>query len=148
MSRRFKTDSFNYLFIKSSSQFDTISLDYFNYALAVIIYTIKIAQPFWTTSHRFTMLLLLQAGMTALLMLNTYGALEVVIKAAMLKRISRSMLLINFNWHVWETVAVFLFSLLILHTNVWMFAKWGFRQADRQKRKFQSTVQAYLSNKK
>lgn len=134
--------------MSSSPQFDSISLDFLNYALASLFYLIKLTQPFWSSSHRFTALLMAKSLALSLLMLHSYAALEIVIKSAMLKRISRSMLLVNFNWHVWLTCAVYAASLLAAHASLWTLVKWGFRQADRQEKRFQNTVHAYLSNKK
>ena len=123
-----------------------VNLDYLNYAIAVFVYTIKLADQFWSTSKRFSVFIFIQALVVSALMVVSICGLEIIIKAVLLKGIARDLLVVNTDWHAFQVVAVFLLSLIILHVNLWVLVRWGYEKYEAQKVKFQSTVQAYLLN--
>jgi hypothetical protein len=125
-------------------QSDAITLDYFNLLVAVFGFTIKIAQQFWATSHRYTILIFFNGLIVSLLMVVSFCGLEIVVKASQLKRVAKEMLVSNTDWHGWESTAMFLASTLILYTNLWILAKWGYGKYVKQTKRFESNVQAYL----
>ncbi|CAF0751994.1 unnamed protein product [Brachionus calyciflorus] len=131
---------------------NSISLDYLNFLIALIYFILKTNQTFWSSSKKFTTILLFFTLLMSLLMSLSYTGFEIVFKSNNLKVIAKNFLfsyqkrenLIDDFGHDISSTLIYLISSLIIFINIFLLTKFGFRKFNMEKFKFEKNLSKYF----
>lgn len=139
---------------------NAISLDYLNYLIALILFTVKIAQTFWFTSRKFTFLLFLNFLIISIQMSFSYCSFEILFKANNLKLIANQFILSNGGSgenggqlnestdyrHDLTIFILYTLSSILLFTSGYLNCKLGYRKFEIIRLKFEKSIGKYMLN--
>ncbi len=139
---------------------NAISLDYLNYLIALVLFTVKIAQTFWFTSRKFTFLLFFNFLIISIQMSFSYCSFEILFKANNLKLIANQFILSNGGSgenggqlnestdyrHDLTIFILYTLSSILLFTSGYLNCKLGYRKFEIIRLKFEKSIGKYMLN--
>lgn len=138
---------------------NTIGLDYLNFMIALINFSCKVCQTFWSSSKSFTFLLFSFTSLMIVVLSNSYSTFEILLKSNNLKVIAQNFLFFAYKndnkrdnginlmqdyGHDLILALIFIISAIFLFINVFLFGKYGFGKFNFYKIKLQNNLNKYI----
>ncbi|RNA28137.1 hypothetical protein BpHYR1_052124 [Brachionus plicatilis] len=138
---------------------NTIGLDCLNFVIALVTFSSKVCQTFWSSSKSFSFLLISFTSLMTIVLSNSYSAFEILLKSNNLKVIARNFLffahkndkkqdtginLVQDYGHDLVSALVYTISSLFLFINVFLFTTYGYRKFNFHKIKLQKNINKYI----
>jgi hypothetical protein len=151
---------------------NAISLDFLNYLLSLILFTVKAAQTFWFTSRKFTLVLFFNFLIISLQMSVSYCSFEILYKANNLKLITSQLILFgkstvqsapalaatasssqnsqlnesNNCTHDLALGVLYMISSFLLFVSGFLNSKLGYRKFEKIRIRFEKNIGKYMLN--
>lgn len=149
-------DDFSIFKLSSNYSFalHTISLDYLNFLLALLVLVFKTTQIFWQTSRLYATMMFGVSVVIAIQMSVSYCAYELLYKVNSLRKISR-----NFLFQIGGSVSylmdhdlivsiLFVVSSILLYANVYLLVKFGYAKYSQCRVRFEEAMNGHLARYK